>query len=197
LSAYRSPRDKISRMLKNGEILQLKRGLYILSPRFGGEIDYGVISNLLYGPSYLSLEYALSFWGLIPERVLEITGMTNKRNKSFSTPLGVFSYRYINNAKFSTGVVLNQSDIQTRMSGKQGVSFFIATKEKALCDKLATVRGIRGKHDIAGYLESDLRIDPMKLKDLDMNTLKKIGYAYKSTAVDAFFDWADSAKKEW
>ena len=196
LKPYRSPRDKISRMLKNGEIMQLKRGLYILSPKFGGEIDRGVIANLIYGPSYVSLEYALSFWGLIPERVQEVTCMTNKRNKYFRTPLGAFSYKYISNTRFSPGVILIDSEAPIRRTGEQGVSYFIATKEKALCDKLATVREIRGEHDITDYLRFDLRIDLETMADLNMPVLNKIMNAYNNRAVTALFNWAGRIIRE-
>jgi len=196
LRSYRSPRDKISRLLKNGDLLQIKRGLYIPSPKYGGKIEPGVISNLIYGPSYVSLEYALSFWGLIPERVHEVTAMTNKRNKYFRTPLGAFSYKYINTAKFSPGVTLVKSEAQSRISGKQSIFFFIATREKALCDKLATVREITGKADIIDYLKFDLRIDPEAITGLNMQTLKKIGDTYNKKSVTALVDWVAQAKKE-
>jgi hypothetical protein len=194
LRSYRSPRDKVSRMLKCGDLLQIKRGLYILPPKFGGEIEPGVISNLIYGPSYVSLEYALSFWGLIPERVHEVTAMTNKRNKYFRTPLGAFSYKYINTAKFSPGVTLIKSEAQFQLSGKQSIFFLIATKEKALCDKLATVREIRGEADVADYLKSDLRIDPEAIAGLNRQTLKKIGNTYNKKSVTALVDWVARTK---
>jgi len=63
LRNYRSPRDKIGRMIKNGEIIRVKKGLYVLSPEFGGTADKKVLANLIYGPSYVSLEYALQYWG--------------------------------------------------------------------------------------------------------------------------------------
>ena len=81
LKHYTYPRNKINKMIKNGEIIRVKKGIYNLSPEYGGEIHYPLLANLIYGPSYVSLEYALSYWGLIPERVEIITSITNKRNK--------------------------------------------------------------------------------------------------------------------
>jgi len=78
LKSYQSPRDKISRMIMKKEIIPVKKGLYVLSPEFGKPIDLKVVANLIYGPSYISLEYALSYWGLIPEKVEEVTSITNK-----------------------------------------------------------------------------------------------------------------------
>ncbi len=196
LRSYRSPRDKVSRMLKNGDLLQIKRGLYIPSPKYGGKIEPGVISNLIYGPSYVSLEYALSFWELIPERVHEVTAMTNKRNKYFRTPLGVFSYKYINTTRYSPGVTLVKSEAQSRLPGKQSRFFFIATREKALCDKLATVREIMGEADIADYLKFDLRIDPEAIAGLNGQALKKIGKTYNKKSVTALVNWVAKSKKE-
>jgi len=196
LRSYRSPRDKITRLLKRGDILQLKRGLYVVSPRHGDNIEPAVISNLLYGPSYVSLEYALSYWGLIPERVHEVTAMTNKRNKYFSTPLGAFSYKYINIAKFSPGVALIKSKTPSRLSAEQTVSFFIATREKALCDKLATVREITSEYDIADYLEFDLRMDLESISDLNMHLLKNIGAVYKKKSVSALVTWIAKNRKK-
>lgn len=179
LAGYRSPRDKISRMIRKQEIIQVKKGLYVLSPEFGGEIDLKVLANLAYGPSYISMEYALSYWGLIPEKVEEVTSMTNKRNKSFDTPLGRFSYKYLENSKYWPGVQW--------LDGKTG-SFLMASKEKAICDRLARVKGLTVA-DMDVYLEEDLRIDTDELEGMDTSLLKEIRDAYKNNSVAAFCDW--------
>ncbi len=95
-------------------------------------MDRKVLANLIYGPSYISLEYALQYWGLIPERVETVTSITGKRNKFFTTPLGNFSYRYLHKSKFIQGVLL----VKSRFSGLPGeggveTGFFIASAEKA------------------------------------------------------------------
>ncbi|MCP5047130.1 MAG: hypothetical protein GY940_08150, partial [bacterium] len=133
LKDYASPRDKISRMIKNKEIIQVKKGLYVRSPRFGTPINLKTLSNMIYGPSYISLEYALSYWGLIPERVFEITCMTNKRNKLFRTPVGVFSYKYLENSKFVPGI---------RWIYDETGSYLMASMEKAICDRIAIIKGL-------------------------------------------------------
>ncbi len=68
LRQYRSPRAKIGLMLKKKEIVRIKKGLYILPEEYGGKLNKILLSNLIYGPSYVSYEYALSYWGLIPEK---------------------------------------------------------------------------------------------------------------------------------
>ncbi|MEM1244661.1 MAG: hypothetical protein AAGG80_07595, partial [Pseudomonadota bacterium] len=97
LAGYARPRDKISNWLKSGQLIRVKKGLYI----FGKSValqpySKEVLANLIYGPSAISLTYALSYYGLIPERVDVITSVTNKRHKSFATCIGEFSYYALN-----------------------------------------------------------------------------------------------------
>jgi hypothetical protein len=179
LKDYKAPRDKISRMIKKKEIIQVKKGLYVLSPEFGRRINLRILANLVYGPSYISLEYALSYWGLIPEKVEEITSMTNKRNKVFETPVGRFSYKYLENSKFSPGI--------ERVSEETG-AFLIASREKAVCDRLALVKDLNEK-EVGEYLESELRLDMDELPGLDIDLISKIECVYRKKSVTAFFKW--------
>ncbi|MCP5107860.1 MAG: hypothetical protein GY950_31015 [bacterium] len=179
LKDYNSPRDKISRMIKKKEIIQVKKGLYSLSPEFGATINLRILANLVYGPSYISLEYALSYWGLIPEKVEEITSMTNKRNKVFETPVGRFSYKYLENSKFSTGI--------ERITEETG-AFLIASKEKAVCDRVALVKGLNAV-DMFEFLEADLRLDMDELPGLDIQLVREIERVYRKKSVTAFFKW--------
>lgn len=179
LKTYRSPRDKISRMIKKKEIIQVKKGLYVLSPEFGSQINLKILANLIYGPSYISLEYALSYWGLIPEKVEEVTSMTNKRNKVFETPVGRFSYKYLQSSKFSVGI--------ERISEENG-AFLIASKEKAICDRLALIKGLRA-NEIAEFFEYDLRLDINELSGLDIELVREIERVYKNKSVTAFLKW--------
>src|SRR5262245_29628514 len=74
LSQYKKPRDAVTRFLHNGSIVRVKKGLYVFGENYRkGMICKESLANLIYGPSYISLEYALSYYGLIPERVEEIT----------------------------------------------------------------------------------------------------------------------------
>jgi predicted transcriptional regulator of viral defense system len=74
LSGYRKPRDKITRLLAAGAIVRIKKGLYCFGDPFRKEpISREHLANLIYGPSYISIDYALSYYGLIPERVETIT----------------------------------------------------------------------------------------------------------------------------
>lgn len=190
LQSYSSPRDKISRMIKKGEIIQIKKGLYTLPPEYGGIIDRRLIANLIYGPSYISLDFALQYWGLIPERVQEVTCITNKRNKYFTTPFGNFSYQYRHNSKYYPGIIL-QKDHNSILSINSPArpSFFIATKEKALCDKIALVPEIKNTDDVASYLENDLRIDFEDIVEFDLKVLDTIERAYKKRSISHFLSF--------
>jgi hypothetical protein len=179
LKDYNSPRDKISRMIKKEEIIQVKKGLYVLSPEFGNLINHKVLANLIYGPSYISLEYALSYRGLIPEKVEEITSMTNKRNKVFKTPVGTFSYKYLHNSIFSKGI--------ERISDEDG-AFLIASKEKAICDRLASVKDLE-VDEMPEFFEHDLRLDMDVLPELDTELVREIEQVYKKKSVSAFYKW--------
>lgn len=190
LRFYHSPRDKVSQMIKKGDIIRIKKGLYILSSDYGGQIDKKVIANLIYGPSYVSLEFAMQYWGLIPERVEVVTSVTNKRKKFFNTPLGTYSYTYLNKNSFYPGILLKNSKIlKPRESRGAEIGFFIASKEKAICDKLATVNEISTEIEAEAYLETDLRIDVEALRDLDMGLLGQIEKAYNKRSITAFVRW--------
>ena len=127
--------DKISNLVKNGELIRLKKGFYTFSKAyFTRPINLISVANTLYAPSYVSFDYALSFYGMIPERVSEITSATSKNEKLFDTPIGRFSYKKIPLKAYSLGVDWIYDDIE---GGR-----FIATREKALCDKIRFDRGI-------------------------------------------------------
>lgn len=96
LPEYNRPNDKISELLKNGELLAVRRGLYVPGPETDLSIPNSfLIANHLRGPSYISLESALSYWNIIPERVYQISSVTLKTTKNYTTPIGRFSYQYL------------------------------------------------------------------------------------------------------
>src|SRR5579871_4020362 len=97
LQDYAQPRAKITALLRSKDLIRVKKGLYLLD---GKDEDKPFVketlANLIYGPSYISMEYALAFYGFIPERVEVLTSVTSKKDKLFKTPVGVFNYRYLN-----------------------------------------------------------------------------------------------------
>lgn len=167
--------EKISSMTKKGELLRLKRGLYVLGDEYRDTpINMITIANILYAPSYVSYDYALSYHGLIPERVVEVTSATLGSKKSFDTPVGRFSYKKVPLKAYAIGV-------DWRYDEKQGGQL-IATPEKALCDKVRSDRGTgkMSQSKIADYLEYDLRIEWQDLAALDTELMRKIAMAYNS-----------------
>jgi len=88
----------VFRYAKKGLIIRLKRGLYALADYL--PIDE-IIANKLRTPSYISLEYALSYYGVIPETVYEITSVTTKSARRFKVLGKEFSFRKIKTAAFS------------------------------------------------------------------------------------------------
>ena len=92
LSGYGNVRAKIGRLLASGEIIRIKKGIYTFPEylrRF--PLNPCVLANMIYGPSYVSSDYALSYYGLIPERVELVTSMTTGRPRRFSTLVGNFA----------------------------------------------------------------------------------------------------------
>ena len=105
LKTYKRPFDKVVSLVDHGYLVQLRRGLYITTSLVKSTMpETFLISNHLLGPSYVSIDSALFHWGLIPERVYEVTAVTNKLSKKFKTPLGIFSYTHIPLPYYSFGI---------------------------------------------------------------------------------------------
>jgi hypothetical protein len=179
LSDYANPWDKITSLLRRGDIIRVKKGLYV----FGDELSsrpYSrhVLANLAYGPSFVSLESALEHHGLIPERVAAMTSVTPKRPKSFETPIGRFIYRQTPGASFHVGM----DRVET-----SEVAFLIATPERALADTVRDDRGrpMRSQRDAARYLFDDLRIDESGFRQLHPAQLEELAAALRSRKIAA------------
>lgn len=165
--------DKISNLVRSGEFIRLKKGFYTFSKAYLTKpIDLISVANTLYAPSYVSFDYALSYYGMIPERVNEITSATSKNEKLFETPIGRFSYKKIPLKAYSLGVDWFYDSIE---GGR-----FIATPEKALCDKIRYDRGIGTltQKSMIKYLKYDLRLEITE--PLDIQIIQEIATAYKS-----------------
>lgn len=96
LKTYEWPRDKITSLLRQGIIIRVKKGIYIFGRKYARRpFSREILANMIYGPSYVSLDYALHYHGLIPERVEAVTSITCGRGRRFSTPIGLFIYRMV------------------------------------------------------------------------------------------------------
>lgn len=188
LSAYKSPRSKVTHLLRSGEIIRVKKGLYIFGPQQRRSlVSLEVLANQIYGPSYVSLEYALAFYGLIPEFVVEVTSVTTKRQKKYETPIGRFSYIPIPVALFSTGFTLLQITDYS--------SALIATPEKAVADLLYLRKlKIKSNSDLEALLFEDLRLDQTGIKRLHIGVLSDILKAGGSPVLSLLINWLRSNK---
>ena len=167
LGGYSSPAMKVQLAEKNGELISLKRGLYMVSPEDTGKnISLGLVANHIYGPSYVSLEYALRHYGLIPEAVYTVTSVTTRHTRTFENSLGRFSYRCVSADWFPIGVTTEVEN---------GVRYMIATPEKALCDTLLNLSGLplRSVSGLATALEEDLRIDIDGIRGFDAGIVRE------------------------
>jgi hypothetical protein len=183
IQGYAQPRMKISRLLAKGTIVRVKKGLYILGESLRRRpYCRELLANLIYGPSYISLEYALHYHGLTPERVETVTSVTCGRSRTFDTPVGAFSYRMIPLEAFRTGM--------DRVELEGGRSFLIAIPEKALADRIVADRGagITTQKELHGYLLDNLRIDLVALRGLDPARLAEIARHYRSRRVKLLAD---------
>jgi len=172
---YTNPDDFISRLVKNGELIRLKNGFFLVAEKLENTvIPYEEIANLLYGPSYISFEWALSYYGMIPEGVYVVTSVSATKSKAFHTPVGTFDYTYISHKRYSIGI--DQKE-------KGGGRFLIATPEKALADLIHfKSANLRGKDLLIDLVEAR-RIDVDCLKKLNIRHLLEIGNQYQSKTV--------------
>jgi hypothetical protein len=177
LSMYAKPRDKVTSLLRKGVIVRVKKGLYVYGDDYRKRpFCRELLANLIYGPSYVSLEYALSWYGLIPERVPVLTSVTPKRGRRFITPVGMFVYRRAPLTSFYLGMDRVVQD---------DFSFLIATPERALADKLRDDRGssIRNQSDIKSYVFENLRLDRTLFLQMDWKMLGELAEALNSHRV--------------
>lgn len=164
LNGFMAPMQKILDMEQKGELVRLKRGLYITA---NGKPNLFLVANHLYGPSYVSCESALRYYGLIPEHVESVISVSTLRSKEFENALGHFSYRHIPMDYYPQDFC-----IQT----EKEVSFQIASPEKALADLVILTAGVRlrYKKEILEYLEQDLRLDMDAFYKMDAGVFERL-----------------------
>jgi hypothetical protein len=175
LAEYSRPNDKISEMVRRGELISLRRGMYIPGPELDLPQPHRFVSaNNLRGPSYISLETALSYWEMIPERVYEISSVTTRTTRNFDTPIGRFTFQRLPLPYYAHGVQ------HTQLSPQQYA--LIASPEKAICDKIILTSGIilRSIPQTMDFLVEDLRMEEEQLQLLRPSLIQS---------------WLDSAPK--
>lgn len=167
---------KISRLEQSGDIIRLKRGLYVVSPRITGKpLSVELMANHIYPVSYVSCYSALRYYGLIPDQVFVTQSMTTKHSRTFINEFGRFEYIHISQAAFPIGV--------TQESNEE-YSFLIATPEKALCDLITTqsMLNLRYLDEAYKYLSEDLRLNMEAFFEMRVEIFKQFAAAGKKSS---------------
>lgn len=175
LACYSDPKNKIARMVNDGQLTRIVNGLY----ETNSSADPLCLAASICGPSYISFETALSYYGLIPESAKAITSASfeKEKNKHYSTPFGEFLFQDVSSSAFPF-------EIDTKVSGDY--AYRIATPEKALCDLLSKRAPAANERELRVLLFEDLRLDPQQLLELDADKVEKLSYLYKSRNVKRF-----------
>jgi hypothetical protein len=166
LQDYKRPYDKINELVKQELLVQVKRGVFIPGPQLSiAAPEKMLLANHMWGPSYVSSDSALSHWGLIPERVYETLSMTTNLAKTYKTPVGRFRYIRLPLPYYSFGI--HRVELASRQMA------LIASKEKALCDKIITTQRLklRSVKQAREYLTEDLRISRASLRELNADVI--------------------------
>lgn len=177
LKGYKNPRVKLNHLLKIRALIRVKKGIYVFGAQFArGPYSAEVLANMVYGPSYVSLEWACQYHRLIPEKVTTMTSVTTQRSRRFQTPIGLFTYHHLPVEAFSVGVAL------MRLSDKQQA--LMATKEKALVDLLVVRRGaFASKKHFQEILFDDLRVEEDDVRALNFEIVQEIYTARPHSAI--------------
>lgn len=167
--SYSDVQGKIRRDVKDGKLTHIVRGLYETDENTPGHY----LSSYIYGPSYLSFDYALYYYGCIPERVTTYTSATYNKHKTkkYITPFGNYIYKDIPKLAFP---------LEIRVIEEKGYVYHIASKEKALCDKLYDLKPVHSMKLLKNLLFDDLRIDKTQFETLDEKKLRMLIPKYKS-----------------
>ena len=184
LKDYANPDTKLSRLVKEGKYFPLGKGLY--------ETDKSVapqyLAGFIYGPSYVSFEFALSHYGLIPERVYTITSATAYCNKTkyYENYFGHFLYKNVPAGTFPYGI---------KYGTKEQYHYRIACPEKALCDQLYKISPVTNMKDMADLLFEDLRIDEEDIRNLDFDFFSVVNPFYHCTNIKTLIRFLRKLKK--
>ena len=167
LAGYRRPNDKVSEWMRTGALESLRRGLYLTGePLRQAPACLPLVANHLYGPSCVSLDYALAWHGLIPEGVVEVTSVTPRPSRILQNARGRFSYHHLPLTYYTVGQELGASS--------DGLSFLITSPAKALCDRLVLARNLPllSRSAMRQWLLDDLRLDPEWLSAMDLTDVR-------------------------
>ena len=161
--------SQLSALAKKGELIRLKNGLYAIASKARG-ISPEYIAFKLYGPSYVSLEWAMNRHGIMPDVPFHVTSVTAKPTRTFKTPWGNFYYRTIKKDYFFG---------YEKHEDVRGEPYLMADVEKTIIDYLYLHSDIKDADDIEG-----LRFNPFTMEELDRAKLKSYAAVYSDPRID-------------
>ena len=173
----------LKRACQKGDLLRLRSGLYLFGEEYRSRPSHPFeIANHIREPSYVSLESALSYYGLIPEAVYTTTSVTTQLRLEQKTPVGQFSYSHLKSNYFNFGFYRAQEKMN-----HQEVKFLIATPLKALMDYIV----LRKKnYRRIEEVEEDLRFNLLEFKSytkfINQNKIEELLKIYKSHRLQVF-----------
>lgn len=185
LKEYSNKNTKICREIKKGHLIKIINGLYETDSTVNGYL----LAGSIYGPSYLSFDFALSFYGIIPEKVTAFTSATcnKKKKKLYKNQFGTYLYRDVPTKVYPLGINIIEAG---------SYSYQIATPEKALCDKLYTLQPLKNMKEIENVLFNDLRIDKDEFDKLNLHDIEEISNSYNSTNVNLLYRYMRRKENE-
>jgi len=111
---------------KKGYVIKLRNGYYLFSETKTDENRLFQIANKLYDPSYVSMESALNYYGIIPEAVYSVQSLSTRKTDEFTTTVGAFTYRTIKKVLYFGYHLIRDG----------ATTFRMASREKSLLDFL-------------------------------------------------------------
>jgi hypothetical protein len=157
----------VHRAAVKGEIIRLKPGLFLLGPEFRKTHPHPfVMSALLHSPSHVSLESALSYHGLIPEAVYQVSSVTSVRSRRFETPIGVFTFERVPASHPRAGVKAVKFNDRSWA--------FIATPLRTIADLIYLQKQISWEKDGLAFLTESMRIEWEDLHEISFESIHEI-----------------------
>jgi hypothetical protein len=179
---YKAPLKLLASLEESGQIIRLKRGLYV----FANKVDKLAIAGSLHGSSYISFETALAFYNLIPDRVETVLSVTDSHPIKITTPVARYEYYSQSRRLFSLGMSMTQS---------RDRAFLIASMEKAVLDSVARAHlqtKSLSKMDVWEFAIGSLRIEPDMLLELSIPKMRDMAMLYRNLAPRKLVDAIES-----
>jgi len=169
----------VHRAVSKNEVLRLKPGLYCLGGDYRRSHPHPfVVAGMLHSPSHISLESALSYHGLIPEAVYQVTSVTARRSRTYRTPLGDFYFQRVPAENPRAGVASVKVD-------DHGWAF-IAVPLRAIADLVYLRKEISWEKDGIRFLTDSMRIEEDDLREIPQDDFDEIYNSLRNQRTRAY-----------